>query len=444
MTHLMRRLLGKPYPVAVGGDGPYVIDASGNRYLDAASGAGVSCLGHSAGRIADAIGQQARSMPYLYNAYFTTEIAEQFADALVAATPAGLDWVYPGSGGSESMDGALKLALQYHNETGQPGRTRFISRRQSYHGCTIGGLAISGNRPRRMLFEDFLPRSSFVSPCYAYREREAGETDDSYGTRLADELDREIQSLGAGTVAAFIAETVVGATAGCIPPVGGYFRKIQAVCRKHGVLLILDEILAGAGRCGTYLACEADGIVPDIVVLAKGLGAGYQPLSAILVSDAIVSAIAAGRGFFFHGHTYNCHATASAAGLAVLQTLSEDNLLENVRARGKSLTSALAETFGQHPHVGDIRGRGLLIGLELVADRDTKATFDPESMVWNAIQAAGMRHGLLCYPGFGTADGIHGDHVLLAPPFIIDDGQVGEIVEKLARAIDDGIREATR
>jgi adenosylmethionine-8-amino-7-oxononanoate aminotransferase len=444
MTHLMRRLLGKSYPVAVGGDGPYVIDAAGNRYIDAASGAGVSCLGHSAERIAEAVGRQAQSMPYLYNAYFTTDIAERFADALVAATPAGLDWVYPGSGGSESMDGALKLALQYHSEAGQPGRTRFISRRQSYHGCTIGGLAISGNRPRRMLFEDFLPETHFVSPCYAYREREPSETDKAYGTRLADELDREIRTLGPETVAAFIAETVVGATAGCIPPVPGYLRKVQAVCRTHGVLLILDEILAGAGRCGTYLACEADGVVPDIVVLAKGLGAGYQPLSAILVSDAIVSTIAGGRGFFFHGHTYNCHATASAAGLAVLQTLHDENLLANVRARGESMMHALAEAFGQHPHVGDIRGRGLLIGLELVADRDSKATFDPNAMVWNAIQAAGMEQGLLCYPGFGTADGINGDHILLAPPFIIDDRHVDEIVGKLVRAVDTGIREATR
>jgi adenosylmethionine-8-amino-7-oxononanoate aminotransferase len=327
MTHLMRRLLSKSYPVAVGGDGPYVIDAAGNRYIDAASGAGVSCLGHSAERIAEAVGRQASSMPYLYNAYFTTDIAERFADALVAATPVGLDWVYPGSGGSESMDGALKLAIQYHNEAGHPGRTRFISRQQSYHGCTIGGLAISGNRPRRMLFEDFLPETHFVSPCYAYRECEPGETDDAYGTRLADELDRKIRTLGPETVAAFIAETVVGATAGCIPPVPGYLRKVQAVCRTHGVLLILDEILAGAGRCGTYLACEADGVVPDIVLLAKGLGAGYQPLSAILVSDAIVSVIAGGRGFFFHGHTYNCHATASAAGLAVLQTLQDENFI---------------------------------------------------------------------------------------------------------------------
>ena len=440
MTGLMRRLLKAEYPVAVGGDGPYVIDANGKRYLDAASGAGVSCLGHSATKIADAICKQTHSMPYLYNAYFTTEVIERYAEALIAATPKGLDWVYPGSGGSESMDGALKLALQYQNEIGQPRRTRFISRKQSYHGCTIGSLAISGNYPRRMLFEPFLPETHFVSACYPYREQGGQESDEAYVARLAQELDDRIETLGPETVAAFVAETVVGATAGAIEPLPGYFKAMQAVCRKHGVLLVLDEILAGAGRCGTYLACEQDGIVPDIAVLAKGLGAGYQSLSAILVADHVVQAISNGRGFFFHGHTYNGHATAAAAGLAVLKTLEEQDLLNNVRKQGDALSGLLKERFANHPNVGDIRGRGLLIGLELVADRETRKTFAADRMVWNAIQPAAMELGLLCYPGFGTADGISGDHVLLAPPFIIDASHVEEITDKLALAIDAGIQ----
>jgi len=439
MTNVMRRLLGREYPVAVGGDGPYVIDAAGRRYLDAASGAGVSCLGHSATRVADAIAAQAHTMPYLYNAYFTTDAVERFAEALVAATPAGLDWVYPGSGGSESMDGALKLALQFHNENGEPGRTRFISRRQSYHGCTIGALGVSGNLIRRSLFEGFLPPHHFVSPCYAYREQSSGETEAEYVRRLADELEDAIIQIGPENVAGFVAETVVGATAGCIPPVPGYFQAIQAVCQKYGVLLILDEILAGAGRCGTYLACEQDGVVPDIAVVAKGLGAGYQPLSAILVSDRIVATLAGGRGFFFHGHTYNCHATAAAAGLAVLQEIEEQDLLANVRRQGELLRDSLTDKFNQHPHIGDVRGRGLLLGIELVADRESKEPFAPERMVWNAIQTAAMDSGLLCYPGFGTVDGTQGDHILLAPPFIITEAQVGEIVDKLASAIDRAI-----
>ena len=380
-------------------------------------------------------------MPYLYNAYFTTDAVERFAEALIAATPAGLDWVYPGSGGSESMDGALKLALQFHNENGEAGRTRFISRRQSYHGCTVGALGVSGNLIRRSLFEGFLPPHHFVSPCYAYREQGVGESDADYVRRLADELEQAILQLGPENVAGFVAETVVGATAGCIPPVPGYFKAMQAVCKKYGVLLILDEILAGAGRCGTYLACEQDGVVPDIAVVAKGLGAGYQPLSAILVSDRIVSALAGGRGFFFHGHTYNGHATAAAAGLAVLNEITEQNLLANVCEQGEFIRQALAEKFSQHPHIGDIRGRGLLIGIELVADRESKETFAAERMVWNAIQGAAMDIGLLCYPGFGTVDGTRGDHILLAPPFIITQNQASEIVDKLGIAIDRAIAE---
>lgn len=436
MTSVMRRLLRKDYPVAAGGDGPYVIDSAGRRYLDAASGAGVSCLGHSATSVADAVARQAHAMPYLYNAYFTTDAVERFAEKLIAATPDGLDWVYPGSGGSESMDGALKIALQYHNERGEPGRVRFVSRRQSYHGCTIGALAVSGNLIRRSLFEGFLPEHHFVSPCNAYRDRAPDEDDAAYVARLGAELEAEIERLGPGTVAAFVAETVVGATSGCVPPVAGYFRAMQAVCHKHGVLLILDEILAGAGRCGSYLACEQDGVVPDVAVLGKGLGAGYQPLSAILVSDAVVATIADGRGFFFHGHTYNGHATAAAAGIAVLDEIEERHLLANVRRQGANLRTALQERLGAHRAVGDIRGRGLLIGVELVADRATKAPFPAERMLWNAVQAAAMDDGLLCYPGFGTADGTNGDHVLLAPPFIIDERHVEEIAEKLARAID--------
>ena len=439
MTHVMHRLLKTPYPMAVAGDGPYLIDKAGTRYLDAASGAGVSCLGHSAEPVANAIARQTKELGYVYNAYFSTEILERFADALVQMTPKGLDWVYPGSGGSESMDGALKLALQYHDENGQPQRRKFISRRQSYHGCTVGALAVSGNRIRRMLFEKFLPETIQVSPCYDYRERRADETPKEYSQRLADELDAEIERQGPDTVAAFVAETVVGATAGCIPPSPDYFRLIKKVCEKHGVLLIADEILAGCGRTGTYLSIEQDGVTPDIAVVAKGLGAGYQPVSAILVSDKIVQTIAAGRGFFFHGHTYNGHATAAAAALAVIETIRKQNLLANVREMSGLLFDRLRARFGNHPHIGDIRGRGLLIGIELVEDRATKKPFSGEKMLWNTIQKTAFERGLLCYPGFGTADGVDGDHVLLAPPFIVEPKHIDEIVDKLAPSIDQAI-----
>ena len=436
MSHVFQRYMRKPYPVAVRGDGAYIVDSSGKRYLDAASGAGVSSLGYSDTGVADAIAKQARELAYVYNAYFTTEASERLADALVEMTPQGLDWVFFGSGGSESMDGALKMALQFHLDNGQSARRRFIARRQSYHGCAMGGLAVSGNVVRRMLFEDVLMPADFVSPCYAYREQQAGETDAAYVARLAQELEATIQRVGPHTVAAFIAEPVVGATNGAVPALPGYFKAVKAVLDRYGILFIADEILTGAGRTGTYLSIEQDGVTPDIVALAKGLGAGYQPISAIVVSGRVFDTIADKRGYFIHGHTYNASATPCAAALAVITAIRERHLLERVQTMGQRLRAALAERFADHPHVGDIRGRGLLLGLELVRNRETKSTFDPQLMLWGSVQREAMDRGLICYPMGGTADGMNGDHILLAPPFIIDDAQVGEIVDKLAAGLD--------
>jgi adenosylmethionine-8-amino-7-oxononanoate aminotransferase len=436
MSHVFQRYMRKPYPVAVRGDGAYIVDSSGKRYLDAASGAGVSSLGYSDTGVADAIAKQARELAYVYNAYFTTEASERLADALVEMTPQGLDWDFFGSGGSESMDGALKMALQFHLDNGQSARRRFIARRQSYHGCAMGGLAVSGNVVRRMLFEDVLMPADFVSPCYAYREQQAGETDAAYVARLAQELEATIQRVGPHTVAAFIAEPVVGATNGAVPALPGYFKAVKAVLDRYGILFIADEILTGAGRTGTYLSIEQDGVTPDIVALAKGLGAGYQPISAIVVSGRVFDTIADKRGYFIHGHTYNASATPCAAALAVITAIRERHLLERVQTMGQRLRAALAERFADHPHVGDIRGRGLLLGLELVRNRETKSTFDPQLMLWGSVQREAMDRGLICYPMGGTADGMNGDHILLAPPFIIDDAQVGEIVDKLAAGLD--------
>ena len=436
MSHVFQRYMRKPYPVAVAGDGPYIIDREGRRYLDAASGAGVSSLGYSDTAVADAIARQARQLAYVYNAYFTTEPAEQLAQALVEMTPAGLDWVFFGSGGSESMDGALKMALQYHIDNGQPSRRRFIARRQSYHGCALGGLAVSGNLIRRMLFEDVLMDTQFVSPCYAYREQQAGESEAQYVARLAAELEATIQQMGPHTVAAFVAEPVVGATNGAVPALPGYFRAIKAVLDRYGILFIADEILTGSGRTGTFLAIEQDGVVPDLVTLAKGLGAGYQPISAILVHTRVFETIAERRGYFIHGHTFNASATPCAAALAVVTQIRERQLLGRVQTMGARLREALQARFAEHPHVGDIRGRGLLLGLELVRERAARATFGAQHMLWSAVQQQAMQRGLICYPMGGTADGMNGDHVLLAPPFIIDDGHVEEIVDKLAAAID--------
>ncbi|MCA8403727.1 aspartate aminotransferase family protein [Burkholderia cenocepacia] len=435
MTTVFHRAPRATLPVAVAGDGIEIIDSTGKRYIDACGGAAVSCLGHSNQRVIDAIKRQAQQLPYAHTSFFTTDVAEELADRLVDAAPAGLDHVYFVSGGSEAIEAALKLARQYFVEKGEPQRRHFIARRQSYHGNTLGALAIGGNAWRREPFLPLLIEAHHVSPCYAYRDQQAGETDEAYAQRLADELERKIVELGAENVAAFVAETVVGATAGAVPPVRTYLKKIRAVCDKYGVLLILDEIMSGMGRTGYLYACDEDDVAPDLLTIAKGLGAGYQPIGATLVSDRIYRTIVDGSGFFQHGHTYLGHATACAAALEVQRVIAEDKLLDNVKARGEQLRASLREHYGTHPHVGDVRGRGLFVGVELVRDRDTKATFDPALKLHAAVKREAMQRGLMVYPMGGTIDGVHGDHILIAPPFVCTAQQIDTIVERLSGAI---------
>jgi adenosylmethionine-8-amino-7-oxononanoate aminotransferase len=347
--------------------------------------------------------------------------------------------VYFVSGGSEAVEAALKLARQYFVEIGQPQRTHLIARRQSYHGNTLGALATGGNAWRRQQFQPLLIDVSHVSPCYAYRDQAAGETPEAYGERLAQELEAEILRLGADKVMAFVAEPVVGATLGAVPAVPGYFKRVREICDRHGVLLILDEVMCGMGRTGSLFAAEQEGIGADLITIAKGLGAGYQPIGATLVSERIHDAIAQGSGFFQHGHTYIGHATACAAALAVQKTIEERGLLARVRSLGLDLQQRLQQAFGAHPHIGDIRGRGLFQGLELVAERDSKAPFPAEAKLHARIKKAAMQEGLLCYPMGGTLDGRSGDHILLAPPFILEEAQLDELVDKLQRAIDQAI-----
>ncbi|KWF58408.1 aspartate aminotransferase family protein [Burkholderia pseudomultivorans] len=435
MTTVFHRAPRATLPVAVAGDGIEIIDSTGKRYIDACGGAAVSCLGHSNQRVIDAIKRQAQQLPYAHTSFFTTEVAEELADRLVEAAPAGLEHVYFVSGGSEAIEAALKLARQYFVEKGEPQRRHFIARRQSYHGNTLGALAIGGNAWRREPFLPLLIEAHHVSPCYAYRDQAAGETDEAYAQRLADELEQKIVELGAENVAAFVAETVVGATAGAVPPVRTYLKKIRAVCDKYGVLLILDEIMSGMGRTGYLFACDEDGVAPDLLTIAKGLGAGYQPIGATLVSDRIYRTIVDGSGFFQHGHTYLGHATACAAALEVQRVIAEERLLDNVKARGEQLRASLREHYAAHPHVGDVRGRGLFVGVELVRDRDSKATFDPALKLHAAVKREAMQRGLMVYPMGGTIDGVHGDHILVAPPFICTAQQIDTIVERLSGAI---------
>jgi len=436
MSHVLHRSLTHSYPTAVAGDGPYLIDRDGRRYLDASGGAAVSCLGHSDQEVIEAVRRQIGTLAYAHTSFFTTEVMEELADFLIARAPAGLESVYFVSGGSEAVETALKLARQYFVEIGQPERTQVIARRQSYHGNTLGALAAGGNAWRRQQFQPLLIEVSHVSPCYAYRERRAEESDEQFATRLAQELEAEILRLGADQVMAFVAEPVVGATLGAVAAVPGYFRKIREVCDKYGVLLILDEVMCGMGRTGSLFAAEQEGITADLITIAKGLGAGYQPIGATLLSGRIRDAIAQGSGFFQHGHTYIGHATACAAALAVQKAVEQRGLLSRVNHLGDSLQAKLVERLGQHPHVGDIRGRGLFRGIELVADRESKAPFAPELKLHARFKKTAMELGLMCYPMGGTLDGQRGDHILLAPPFILDDSHLDEIVEKLSLTLE--------
>jgi adenosylmethionine-8-amino-7-oxononanoate aminotransferase len=434
MSHVFPRHTKAELPIATGGDGCYLIDADGKRYLDCGDAA-VSCLGHSNHAVIEAVQQQVEQIAFAHSGFMTSEPAEELAELLIQHAPGDLDRVYFVSGGSEATEAAIKLARQYFLEIGQPERRHVIARRQSYHGNTLGALSAGGNAWRRAQFAPMLIEMTHISACYEYAEKPEGESSFDYGQRVANELEQEILRLGPETVMAFMAEPVVGATLGAVPAVEGYFMRIREICDQYGVLLILDEVMCGMGRTGHLFACDHDGVAPDILCIAKGLGAGYQPIGAMLCTDKIYHAIQQGSGFFQHGHTYIGHPVATAAALAVVRELTSRDLTARAGVMGGKLQSALEAAFGQHANVGDIRGRGLFRGIELVADRESKTPFDPALGVAGKIKKAAMTEGLICYPMSGTRDGKAGDHILLAPPFIIEEEEIDELVAKLGRAI---------
>ncbi|MFT9258203.1 MAG: aspartate aminotransferase family protein [Acetobacter sp.] len=436
MTHLLHRSIHGHLPVAMGGKGIHLYDADGKSYIDASGGAAVSCLGHNHAEVQAALHAQLDRLAYAHTSFFTTQVAEELADMLIADAPAGLEHVYLVSGGSEAVEAALKMVRQYYVEKGETGRRHIIARRQSYHGNTLGALATGGNEWRRARFRPLLIETHHIAPCFAYRGRHEGESDAAYAERTANELEAKILELGADEVMAFVAETVVGATAGAVPPVADYFRHIRRICDKYGVLLILDEVMCGMGRTGTLHACEQDGISPDIMTIAKGLGGGYQPVGAVLLSGRIFDTFANGSGFFQHGHTYAGHPMAAAAGLAVQTVVKRDGLLGNVRIMGDVLQAGLEARFGEHPHIGDMRGRGLFRAVELVRDRASKTPFDAGLKLHARIKQEALARGLMVYPMGGTVDGQSGDHVLIAPPFIVGQADIGAIVERLGDAVD--------
>ncbi|WP_107496606.1 aspartate aminotransferase family protein [Thalassobius sp. I31.1] len=435
MSHVFPRHTKISPPMAASGDGCYLIDTNGKRYFDGSGGAAVSCLGHSDTEVTEAVKAQLDQLAFAHTSFFTSQPAEELADLLVEHAPEGIERVYFVSGGSEATESAIKLARQYFVEKGQPQRRHLIARKQSYHGNTIGALSAGGNAWRREQFAPLLLDISHIAPCYEYVLKAEGESAYDYGQRAAQELEDEILRLGEDSVMAFMAEPVVGATSGAVPAVEGYYKRIREICDKYGVLLILDEVMCGMGRTGHLYACEADNVRPDILCIAKGLGAGYQPIGAMLCSGGIYKAIEDGTGFFQHGHTYLAHPCATAAGLAVVKAILDRGLLDRVQDMGEKLQAALVAEFGQHPHVGDIRGRGLFRGIEIVKDRETKEPFDPALGLAGKLKKACFAEGLACYPMAGTRDGKTGDHILLAPPYIMTEEQIPDIIEPLKRAM---------
>jgi adenosylmethionine-8-amino-7-oxononanoate aminotransferase len=438
MSNVMYRNLKADMPVITGGDGNWLIAKDGKRYLDACGGAAVSCLGHDDQRVREAIKRQVDRVAFVHSGSFTNEPAEELASWLVERLPAGSGngrAMFLGSG-SEAMEAALKLARQTHLERGQPERHNIIARHFSYHGNTLGALATGGHAGRRAPYDPILYKAHHIDPCYAYRHRKEGESEQDFGLRMANLLEERVLELGPETVAAFVAEPVVGATLGSQAAADGYFRRIREICDQYGVLFIADEVMCGMGRTGSLYAMEQEGVAADITICAKGLGAGYQPIAACIASEAICADILAGSGRLWNGHTYMSHAIACAGSLEVLKIVEEEGLLANVRRLSDDLEARLNDRFGQHAHVGDIRGRGLFWSIEIVKDRETREPFAASAGIAPKLQATAMESGMMCYPMQGCADGTNGDHVLLAPGYRTTDDEMDVIVDRLCASVE--------
>ncbi len=416
-------------PIVDYGRGSYVFDKTGKRYIDGSGGPAVYCLGHANKEVNDAIKAQLDRIAHGYRGNFTSDPLEELQSVIAECCGRGFNNMLFVTGGSEAVESCLKLALQYQQAIGENKRVRFIARHRSWHGNTLGALAVSGFSQRRDLYEGALTPASFVSAANAYRPPD-GVAPEQLVAVLAAELDREIDAAGAQNVCAFIFEPVVGAAAGAVPAPPGYASAIREVCDHHGVLVIADEVMCGAGRTGTWRALEHDAVEPDIMAVAKGLGGGYIPLGAAIFHDRIAEPINREHGGPISGHTFSGHTTACAGALAVQKIVARDGLLERIRNKGPWLMAALSDELGDHPHVGNIRGRGYFIGVEFVADRATREPFDPAQMVFAQIRDAAFTNGLICYPVGGNVDGVRGDHAILAPPYNASDSELSEIVEK--------------
>jgi len=414
--------------------GSYVYDADGKQYIDGSGGPAVYCIGHANTEVNDAIKAQLDRIAHGYRYNFTSDALEELSDIIRARCGGTLQHMVYVTGGSEAVESCLKLALQYHAARGDMSRRRFIARERSWHGNTLGALSVSGFLERKRAFEGSLLDVSRLSPANVYRPI-AGATAANVGEACAKELEDEILRVGPEKFAAFIFEPVVGAAGGCVPAPPGYAKRVREICDRHGVLMIADEVMCGAGRCGAWRALETDGVEPDIMAVAKGLAAGYLPLGAAIYSRKVGDTIHGAHGAPMTGHTFTGHTACCAAGVAVQKIIAREGLVERVRDNEAKLTTMIAAALNGVEAVGDIRGRGHFIGTELVADRETKKPFDASRKLYMRIRQRALENGLICYPVGGNVDGVNGDVVILAPPYNSSDAELAEMVDKMARSI---------
>lgn len=437
----MRRSFLRDFPAAVRGEGVWIWDATGKKYLDFSGSAAVNFIGHGVKEISDAMAKQASQLEFVHTSQFTTPIAEDYAEQLLDFSGPNFAGgaVYLTCGGSEAIETALKLARQYQVESGHPEKFQIVSRTQSYHGSTLGALAVSGNQRRREMYLPMVREFAHIGMPYCYRcNYDCADGCRHCGLEYAAELERAIAE-SKNTVAAFIAEPMSGATLGAVVPPPGYLQALAENCRKHEVLFIADEVMTGMGRTGRNFAVEHAGIAPDILVTAKGLSSGYAPLGAVLASKKIVDAIASGSGSFVHGFTYNAHPVSVAAGRAVLKFLQAHKLVQAADSSNRESIAAKLEsslkTLLDLDQVGDVRGLGLLWGVEFVADKESKRPFDPLQNFAGRVGQAASNRRLLVYPMQGCVDGISGDHLLIAPPAVITSKEIDWAVAQLRDAI---------
>lgn len=434
---LLHRSLHHQPDNVIHASGIHLTLSSNRTIIDACGGAAVACIGHNNEEVLAAATQQMRNVSYVHTGAYTTTAAESLASIILDGNPHGLEKAFFVGSGSEAMDAAMKLARQYFFETARPERRNFVARKQGYHGTTIGAMSLSSNLPRKVPYEPLLLTNvSHVSPAYAYQYQRPHESEEQYVHRLAAELDAEFQRLGPSTVIAFVAEPIVGATSGCVPAPTGYFQSVRQICDRYGILLILDEVMCGMGRSGSYFAFEQEGVVPDIVTIGKGLGGGYAPIAGVLVSGKVVRGLRQGTGMFNHGQTYQAHPLSCASALAVQRIIQRDGLVQRCARMGVLLESALRGALQRRKYVGDIRGRGLFWAVEFVRERGCRGTFEPGVEFGFRVQRRAFELGVAVYPGAATVDGVRGDHVLVAPPYTVSEKEVREIVRVVGEAYE--------